>query len=388
MSPMKDPESILLLRSDAIGDHVLASGLLPLFRERWPQADITILCPQQVQDLFGACPHVHRVIPFKPVRLSRVRYRAGLAWTLRRKVDLAVNTVFSRDSVVDRVARLVRAERFVAFRGDTCNQEPSQLRANDSAYTELVEVPPVPMHALDRLAHLAAHLGLQGPVEPRAWISPEDEARAASLLSPLPPGRDRIAFFPGAGTPIRHYARYAEALRAFLAGHPAAVVALGAASDRAMAEEILSGLPGTPTLNLCGGTTLREAAAVIRRSRMGMGAETGLAHLAWALGIPHAVIVGGGHFGRFMPRSSLTSTACLPLTCAGCDWQCRFERPHCIQDLPPAVLAEAMAAAWGSASVRPRLFLPEPSPLPSLACPPPPLPGGLEAATIRVRIPA
>ena len=44
---------------------------------------------------------------------------------------------------------------------------------------------------------------------------------------------------------------------------------------------------------------------------------------------------GGGHFGRFLPWSPLTSVVCQPLPCYGCNWECRFERVHCVVDVEP-----------------------------------------------------
>lgn len=385
---MSNPKHILLFRADAIGDHVLASGLLPLIRAAWPEARITVLCPAFVADLFRACDLVHRVIAFDPAKVRGPLERLRLRWNLDRRYDVAVHTAHARSLLGDFLARQVRADRLVGFRGEPSNQNEALLRRHDRAYTELVEAHAEPRHALDWLDLMASHLGLVGSVQPAAWVSKGDRVRAEALLSELPPGLDRIAFFPGSGTAIRRYGGYGEALRAFLVSRPAAVVALGSEADRAWVDEILSDLPGTASLNLCGRTTLPEAAALLQRCRLATGAESGLAHLAWAVGTPQAAVVGGGHFGAFLPRARLTAAACLPLSCFGCGWDCRFERPHCIQDLPHATLAAAMTAAWDGPSDRPRIFHPVPHPLPALASTPPPLPSGRSARIIEVRDPA
>lgn len=77
-----------------------------------------------------------------------------------------------------------------------------------------------------------------------------------------------------------------------------------------------------------------------------MGAETGLAHLACAVSLPQAILIGGGHFGRFMPYSPLTTFAVLPLDCFGCGWHCRHAEAHCIKALPSRLLARAVEHAW------------------------------------------
>lgn len=389
---MTGPKSILLLRADAIGDHVLASGLIPLLRARWPETVVTVLCPALVADLFRSCPMVDRVIAFDPRRVKRKKQELMLRWALRHRFDLAINTVFSRDLLVDSLARRVRAKRFVAFKGDTSNQSAALLRRHDSAYTELVDAPEAPLHALDKLDLMARHLGLDGTVEPAVWLTRDDHEAAERVFreNNLSPD-STLAFFPGSGTPIRLYPGYGSALGGFLAARSAKVVALGSAADAPLAAGFLQDLPGSGHVNLCGRTGLREAAALLARCRLAMGAESGLAHLAWAVGTPQAVVVGGGHFGSFLPRSPITTTACLPMECFGCNWDCRFDRPHCIQDLPPEVLMQAMIEAWDGPSALPRVFHPEPSTSPQgHAASIPPLPGGtaILASKVLVRDPA
>jgi hypothetical protein len=117
----------------------------------------------------------------------------------------------------------------------------------------------------------------------------------------------------------------------------------------------LEAYPG-PTFNLCGETTLTRLAALVGKARLAVGAETGVSHVACAVGTPQVILIGGGHFGRFHPYSPLTTLVCLPLTCYGCDWYCRYSRAHCIHDLPPAVLAEAIRSTWQSPGNGPRIF--------------------------------
>ncbi len=382
---MTDPKRILLLRADAIGDHVLASSLLPLLKAKWPRAHLTVLCPALVADLFQACPFVDQIIPFQPGTIRNHWNRMRLRWRLRRPYDLAVNTVFSRDTLVDFLARRVRAKRFLAFNGDSANQSRERLTRNNPTYTELVEAPAIATHVLDRLGQMARTLGLEGELKPQAWFSDADKAWADRLLKEhgIQPGQ-ALAFFPGSGTPQRRYPGYAQALRAFLHERPTPILALGSPADASLAVDCTRELKAQ-VLNLCGKTTLPQAAAILARCRLAVGAESGLAHLAWAVGTPHAVVLGGGHFGRFMPRAPLTTSACLPMDCFGCNWDCRWDRPHCIQDLPPDTLTAAMTAAWEGSETALKIYIPEPSPAPEgHAAPVPPLPNARAALVIPV----
>ncbi len=108
---------------------------------------------------------------------------------------------------------------------------------------------------------------------------------------------------------------------------------------------------------MSGKTTLRQSAAILRRCRIAVGAETGLGHLACAVGVPNVIVIGGGHAGRFMPYSSTTSLATLPLECFDCDWNCKYQRAHCVMDVAPEVVEFAVRETLRKKADKPRLFI-------------------------------
>jgi tetratricopeptide (TPR) repeat protein len=58
-----------------------------------------------------------------------------------------------------------------------------------------------------------------------------------------------------------------------------------------------------------------------------------------------------------MPYSPLTSVVCLPLECYGCNWQCRYQRVHCVRDVLPEVFSEAIQVTLERPSNKPRVFV-------------------------------
>ncbi|MHC4745675.1 MAG: glycosyltransferase family 9 protein, partial [Planctomycetota bacterium] len=82
------------------------------------------------------------------------------------------------------------------------------------------------------------------------------------------------------------------------------VIICGTEKDKQAAEKIV-GLANHPNIhNLCGLTTVRQLAALIAQSRLCISGESAPAHFAAVANRPHVVLIGGGHFGRFMPYSS------------------------------------------------------------------------------------
>ena len=170
--------------------------------------------------------------------------------------------------------------------------------------------------------------------------------------------KNTIAFFAGSRLGHKSYDRYGQALQPIVERWGCSVIALGGTAEHAVNQAQLEGLK-TKTINLSGRLTLRQSAAILSRCRMAYGADTGLGHMAAAVGIPHVILLGGAHFGRFFPYSPLTSLACLPLDCYGCDWGCRFDKSYCVQGLRPQVLAEALRQTMEKTSSKIRLFIPK-----------------------------
>ncbi len=326
---------------------------------RYPSAEIHIACQAFTASLYSACPFQIIVHPFD--RRSFRKHAAYRRDYLRRiknlGVDLAVNGVFSRETLTDAITLASRAPIRVSWRGDDSQAKASRLRFLDGFYTHQLDGRGAPAQEILRNKMFLEFLGCGLPeYQPRIWLSEADESYADALFQSqcLDP-QGCIALFPGAQRPERAYSGYGEALReAFPTGGPT-LIALGSAVDRDSCERAIKNWGG-PGLNLCGTTTILQAAALIARCKLGFGAETGSAHIATALGTPVVVLLGGGHFGRFMPYAASHSAAVLPLNCFNCNWRCPFERTHCVQDVDPALLARALREAWEGGSEKARIY--------------------------------
>jgi ADP-heptose:LPS heptosyltransferase len=83
--------------------------------------------------------------------------------------------------------------------------------------------------------------------------------------------------------------------------------------------------------NKAGSTTLLGLATLLQRARLVVSNETSAVHLAAAVGTPSVCILGGGHFGRFLPYAksachNIPHVVCHPMACYGCNWHCCYPR--------------------------------------------------------------
>lgn len=249
---------ILFVTSSRIGDAILSTGLLDHLLRTHPEARFTVACGPVAAGLFQHMPRLERLIVFD-------KRRFGLHW-LRL---WALTVPHWWDMVVD-----IRASA-LAWLLPTRRRAVMRKR---------------PGH---KTVQLAAMLGLAPPPLPVAWIGAGDHARARAVLGP--PGRLLVlgptANWIGKVWPAERFIALSRALLAGpLAGARIAVLAGPGAQERALAEPVLAAFPGA--IDLAGGLTLAEAAACLAEASLFVGNDSGLMHLAAAVGAPTLGLFG------------------------------------------------------------------------------------------------
>jgi ADP-heptose:LPS heptosyltransferase len=127
--------------------------------------------------------------------------------------------------------------------------------------------------------------------------------------------------------PVLNFARLAEKIYAATRWHG---VICGASSERELATELLSAAKA-PIADYTGGTTIRELVSIIASAQCLISNETGAVHVAAAVGTPSICVLGGGHYGQFLPYDqecdggTAPAIAFHPMECFGCNWSCRYE---------------------------------------------------------------
>lgn len=352
--------NLLFIRTDAIGDNILASSMLPAVAGLYPGARITVLCRQHISELYETCPFVSEVLTFDFDRACQDDpYRDDLLAHLQSlSFDLALVTQYSRDMLTDIFAIGSFARERIAFSGDNCEISPEVKHLNDGCYTRLIDIPRDSRRECDRLQDFLVALGV-GSTEltPSIWTIPADGKLADRLFRQHALKKESaVAICINGSHSNKMYPYYAEALGNLCQQEAITLIALGGRDDFAASQAVLNKIGG-PHLNLCGLTTLRQSAEILRRCRMLVSADTGAAHLACAVGTRNVVVMWGGHFGRFFPYSPLTSLVCLPLECYGCNWQCPHERWHCITEIAPGTVATAAERTFRGFAPKPRVFV-------------------------------
>lgn len=120
-------------------------------------------------------------------------------------------------------------------------------------------------------------------------------------------------------------------------------VFVGSEEEASTNAEIFAGLDtNNVNFNFTGKTKLIEdLAALLSRSSVYIGKDTGTMHLAAALGKPAVAVFGGGTWGRFFPVGTKSVVLTARVMCRGCDWRCHLPEPACVRALPAGCLSAA-----------------------------------------------
>ncbi len=339
---------ILIIRLSAIGDVVMASGLVPALRSRWPQAHVAWMVEPAAVPLLAHNPRVNELIVW-----PRDEWRQ--LWSERRLITLAQRMLALRRTLRDGRFDLVLdlqgllksalwswlsgAPRRICLIG----REGSHLLATE-------RVIPVPHGSAKRMGneyrYLARHLGAdEGAFVPDLAVGHAalDNAREALRSEGIQrSARPYAVLCPFTTRPQKHWFEdrwSALAHRLSQAGWTP--VLLGGPGDRAAAERIAAGAPGI--VNLTGKLKLDASVAAISEAALLIGVDTGLTHMGSALKVPTVALFGSTcpYLDPMAPRSSVLyeKLACSPCrrhpTCSG-----RFD---CMRSLEvERVMAEAL----------------------------------------------
>ena len=176
-------------------------------------------------------------------------------------------------------------------------------------------------HLLQRLGLTSANAGVPNPLP-------------APLI--LCPGAE---YGPAKRWPVQHFA----AVAADYLARQIPVWILGSQKDQAVGEEI-RGLAGAGAArNLCGQTTLAEAVDLMALAQGVVTNDSGLMHVAAALGIRTVALFGSSSAGFTPPLSSRATALSLNLACSPCFQRtCPLHHLDCLVKLGPDQVLAAL----------------------------------------------
>lgn len=329
----KRKEGVLVVRLDLIGDFVLWLDSAQAYRQLYPNKKITLAVNSACGELAKALPHWDEVISVNVHRLRtdfvyRLRTLIELRW---HNFAIAIQPTFSREFVGDLALRSSNAPKRIGYSGDSNNMLVAQKVKTDTWYGELIINDPSCTMELSINAHFVRELGCidflsNVPSIPKIT---KIETNFPDTKKPY------VVIAPGASWqpktwPIDNFANLIEKLNSQFDIH---FVLCGGKDDYVLCNTLAQKVNLNNVTNLANQTNLVELIEIIRASTLVITNDSSPAHIAAATATRSICILGGGHFGRFLPYStenlnnpSISIKAVWhEMDCFGCSWKCKFQ---------------------------------------------------------------
>jgi heptosyltransferase-2 len=307
--------NVLIRGTNWIGDVVMTFPAIAAVRETLPKARITVLVKPWVADLVRMHPAVDEVMVYeRPGRHAGLGGLLALACELREKrFDAAILLQNAIEAAV--IAWLAR----IPVRAGYSTDARGLLLTHPVKRTPQIKTVHQSLYYLEMLKALGFRYS-----DTAVQLTPTEQQKlsAERLLGQfgIAGHRPVIGMAPGAAYgPAKRWfpERFAAVADRLAERFSCPVVLFGSAGDRASTEAVQSTAKST-LIDIAGKTNLDDAIALIARCDLFVTNDSGLMHVAGALGVPTVSIFGSTNPQTTYPLGERTLIIRRPVDCSPC----------------------------------------------------------------------
>jgi lipopolysaccharide heptosyltransferase II len=334
-SPPAAAPRILLVRFSSIGDILLTTPLLRVLRVRHPAAEITFVTKDAYAPLLRNNPHLTALVTLQPGEPLRELARSLRRRRFTHRLDL-------HGSVRSRLLRFLLPGRWTGY-GKRGLARAVLIRTKRNWYPDQIPVAERYFEAA-RSLHVAPD---GGPAE--LFLAPAALERVEAWLAEkrLAQRRPLIALAPGAAHATKRWPepKWVELLR-LIGDNGYDAVLVGGSLDVELCRRVSGAAPG-PWASAAGAFDLQETGALLKRAKALVSGDTGVMHMATAVGTGVAALFGPtvGAFG-FFPYRAASVVVERDLPCRPCSSQggpaCPLGHHRCLADITALDVASAL----------------------------------------------
>jgi len=343
--PGAEPRRIGVFRALVLGDLLCAVPALRALKRCFPKADVGLIGLPWAREFAARLPHVDHFIEFPgypglPERTPQFDAIPGFLQTLQAaRYDLLLQ-LHGNGSIVNPLLAACGARHLAGF------VEPGGFCAEPALHCPW----PTEGSEVERLLRLMDHLGVprQG-TDLEFPLTEADRRELAALWPGAFSGTRYVCVHAGAQLASRQWpaARFA-AVANVLADQGHTIVLTGTAAETQCVGEVAAALRHDP-VNLVGRTGLWTLGALIERASLLVSNDTGVSHIAAALGTRSVVVSCGADVSRWAPADATRHRvlwAAMP--CRPCAHRvCPYDH-GCATRVGVEAVAQAALAALGS----------------------------------------
>ena len=283
---------ILIFRKDGLGDCILFYPTLRAYRDFYADAEVTLMLPKWFEPLAQLLDEFYfdNVIWFDHNAFSKsFSYRRSFLLNLKKQgYDTVLYPVFTREKIAETIMRISGAREIKVKIPDNIESELNR----DIYFAEQIT---------------GKKIAVTFPTIHLSHLSKGKDAADILIKEYNLTTKPFVVIFPGAGAAYRIWPvdRFTSIVD-HISDRGFTPVICGSPKEKNLAESIIS-LVRRPesVVNLSGQTDLPILAHILKRAAFYFGSDTGILHLAAAVGTPAIALMGIGGHRRFFPYGDL-----------------------------------------------------------------------------------
>lgn len=315
-----------------LGDAVMALPALMQLKKILPHGcGLSVICPAYMEPLFKALPIVDVVLPLKQTHARWNKEFLNDIYELRCGIGILFNNSL-RDAWMMKLAKVPRLYGAAA-------------RGRSLLLTRAFRFPKIRRGRLHGIQHTDRYLAIVHALGAPEWNGELPDFKLAEIADRVP-SENLLTLAAGAAYgaakrwPSENFRRVAE----FWLERGGTVAVLGSESEKRIGEEVLTGLPEDRAFNLCGETAIPELMHLLKRSKITVANDSGLMHLAAALGTPGIAVYGPTDYTSTSPISAAWTILYQRQPCAPCfRRECPKGTRQCMLAVTPEMVCEKIA---------------------------------------------
>lgn len=328
---------VLVIAPAWVGDMVMTQSLLKALRNQGSVIDV--VAPGPVFPLLSKMPEVDRAVlaPFSTGRLglaSRFRLARSLSAAHYQQAIVLPNSW--KSALVPFIARIPRRTGYIGEQrwgllNDVRRLDPAALPMTVQRFAALAEHPEKP-------------LDVQSVEPPALRVSDSSRRDTVAALDIDPHHGKILALCPGAefGPSKRWPTSHFAALARSKLNENWQVWLVGSGKDIQVSQQINHHCGGE-CLDLSGRTSLDQAVDVLSLARVVVSNDSGLMHVAAALGATQIALFGSSDPKHTPALNPKCRTEYLGLSCSPCfQRECPLRHHDCLQKITPDQVSEAI----------------------------------------------
>lgn len=326
--PPAEPRAILVIRLSAIGDVVMASGILPALRRAYPDARIDWLVEPAAAPVIQGHPELDRVLVWPKGRWRQL-LRSGHWRTLAGEARAFAGELRAGgyELALD-LQGLWKSALWARISGARQRIGLGSREGSRMLMSRVIGITRGDPGMASEYRRLVAELGASEEAFAMAPAAGEAarEGAQARLAEDGVSGPYTV-LLPFTTRPQKHWieGRWAALADRLAAETGQPVVLAGGPDDRAAAARIAGQTTDERVVNLAGELGLAESVALVQGAARAVGVDTGLTHVAVAAGAPTVALFGSTrpylHTPSPRARVLYSALACSPCrrspTCGG-----------------------------------------------------------------------